>query len=1063
MTVPLRALLIGQAEETATWLISALREAGYSATVARRQGDAECRSALAEDTWDVVLYDLGGSQATPALSASALEEHSAQRVVPVVVLADDFESAAPVALRLGAALCLRQAGLSHLGPVMEHACRASASASARRQAEAFEHGQRQVLELMAQGGSLSEVLRQIVLLIERQEEGMLCSILLLDKAQGRLHHGAAPSLPEPFVKAIDGCGIGPCAGSCGTAAHRREPVIVEDIGTHPCWVDYRHLALPHGLRACWSTPIFSGEGGEVLGTFAIYYRQPRAPSGRESGWVARATHLAALAIGRDRAQRALRMSDARYRQIVETTYEGVWLVDANARTLFVNDRAAQLLGYSPGEMLGRSFFRFVEDGRSLEERGRELLQLGTMRAQHEFHFKRKDGSSFWGLLAGSPIHDDDGQLVGGLGMLSDITELKQTEEALRRSEAEFRVVFENAAFGMALVDMDGRTLRANPALQQILGYSEAELRHRGLPLLPDPADTAPGDVDIIRLLTSGQRDSYQSEKRYRHKDGRMLWVRLIATLVRGPEDQPLYAIAMFEHVTERRQMEEAVRASEGLRVMMYGAVLDPLYYMAFEPPQTFRFLSVNPAFLRATGFTEEQVLGRRLEDVIPEPPRAAVAANYLKAIRERRTVTWEESAVLPAGIKYGEVSISPIFDQEGNCTNLVGSAHDITERRQAEERIRAQAALLDQARDAILVRGLDGVIQYWNKGAERLYGWRSDEVIGRSVHSVIYKDTRALEEAHALLAERGEWTGELVQHNKAGKALTVECRWTLLPSSEGRPASVLAINSDITERKVLEAQVFHSQRLESVGTLAGGIAHDFNNILAAMSGNVELALLSLNDTHPAVESLDHVQRAIDRATDLVRRLLTFSRHGEPARELMELEPVVTEALSLLRATLPPNVVTRTSFARDVPRIQADPVQIHQIIMNLCTNAAHAIGGRQGTISVALEAAQLPAGTLTATGELPAGRYARITVTDSGCGMDQQILQRAFDPFFTTKSPQGGTGLGLSVVHGIVKNHQGGIVVRSAAGAGSEFNIFLPAPRTASPPERPHSPGRRLSH
>jgi PAS domain S-box-containing protein len=696
--------------------------------------------------------------------------------------------------------------------------------------QAFEDGQRAILEAIATGRPLPEVLERIVLLIEHQAEGLYCSILLLDRERGTVHHGAAPNLPRELVAGIDGSPIGPQAGSCGAAAYLGEPVVVEDIGTHPNWVDYRQLVLPAGLRACWSSPIFASAGGDVLGTFAVYYRVARAPTAIERGWVDRATYLAAIAISRDRAERAVRQADARYRQIVDTAYEGVWLIDADARTLLVNERAAKLLGFDEDELLGRNILDFMDKPSREVAEGSFIQRVRTVSDQHQFRFRRKDGSCFWALISGSPIRDDKGHTAGALCMISDITELKSTEQALRQSEAEFRVVFENAGIGMALAGRDGRLLRTNPALQRFLGYSESELAARNFSDFTHPDDLH-SDHDLYDRMTTGAADSYQDERRYLRKDGTVLWGRLTATVVRPDKGKPLLAIGMIENVTDRRRMEEAVRSSERLRALIYDSVTDVLFYLGVEPAGRYRFLSVNQAFLRATGLTEDQVVCKTVDQVIPEPALSKVLGHYARAIREHRTITWDEVTPYPAGTKYGEVSITPLFDGEGGCTNLVGTVHDVTDRRKAEARLAAQAAMLDRAKDAILVRDVDGLVQSWNKGAERLYGWSSDEAVGRNVQELIYPDPQVFRDTRVRLLEQGEWTGELAQMNKAGKPLIVEGSWTLIRDEHGQPRSVVAIHTDITEKKRLEAQVIRAQRLDSLGAQAAGIAHDFNNLL----------------------------------------------------------------------------------------------------------------------------------------------------------------------------------------------------------------------------------------
>jgi PAS domain S-box-containing protein len=346
------------------------------------------------------------------------------------------------------------------------------------------------------------------------------------------------------------------------------------------------------------------------------------------------------------------------------------------------------------------------------------------------------------------------------------------------------------------------------------------------------------------------------------------------------------------------------------------------------------------------------------------------------------------------------------------------------------------------------VRDLAGVVSYWNKGAERMYGWSSAEAVGRNIGALVYRGTTAYEEAQQELVEHGEWSGELVQFTKAGRQIIAECSWTLIRNERGQPRSLLVINTDVSARKRLEAQVFHAQRLESLGTLAGGLAHDFNNLLTIISSCVQAALTQVSELHPAREMLADADVAASRGAELVRRLLTFSRREESKRAIVKLEPPVAQALALLRTTVPHGVRVETSFDADVPEVRADSTQIQQVVMNLVTNGLHAMADRGGVLEVRLQRVALEHDLRASPTVLRAGTYARLVVADSGAGIEPVMLDRIFDPFFTTKGAGEGTGLGLAVVHGIVSSHEGGIVVRSTPGSGSVFEVYLPAAPSA---------------
>jgi PAS domain S-box-containing protein len=546
--------------------------------------------------------------------------------------------------------------------------------------ESFEAGQCAVLERVAAGAPLPEVLADIVTLIERHAPDALCSILLIDGDRLCVRLGAAPRLPPEFMAGLDGLKIGANAGSCGAAAHRRERVIVEDIATHPYWTEYRHLAKPHNLAACWSSPIFSPQR-ETLGTFAIYYREPRGPSEHELRLVDTATHLAAVAIVRERSQRALEASEERLRAVIENTPDvAIQWYDEAGRLLFINQASDRILGLGPNAL------------------GKTLLELG-----------------FW----------------------------------------------------------------------------------------------TPEEEDRFALMR--------------------------AAAVRGQ------AVA----------------------------------------PVEFHF---------------------------------------------RR----------PAG---------------------------------------DQGVLL----------------------------------------STVFR----------------------------------------IPYS-GRDSCTVCMDVDLSERRRLERELSEAQRLTALGALAAGVAHDFNNLLTAIQGNIGFALKGTGSPAEVEECLLAVEQAGTRAATLVRQMLTFGRKQETRRTLGRLRPVIEEVLALLRASVPKSIALHATFAPDTPAVELDASQVHQVIVNLVNNAAQAIGARAGAIAIDVGPCTVSASTPHAGADIPLGEYVQVQVHDDGPGMDDETSRRVFEPFFTTKRDGEGTGLGLSVVHGIMKSHQGGVGVESQPGHGTTFRLYFPTPRG------PRANGRQAS-
>jgi len=388
------------------------------------------------------------------------------------------------------------------------------------------------------------------------------------------------------------------------------------------------------------------------------------------------------------------------------------------------------------------------------------------------------------------------------------------------------------------------------------------------------------------------------------------------------------------------------------------------------------------------------------------------------------------------------------------------------DRQQADARIREQASLLDKARDAILVRDLDHKITYWNKSAERLYGWTAEEAIGCSVVDLLYLEKSGYLKAHEQTLLAGEWVGELTQVDKTGRELTIEGRWNLVSDDTGRPQSVLAINTDISEYRRLELQFIRAQRLESIGILAGGIAHDLNNILTPISMAVEL-LKMREPEERGLELLDTIASSAKRGANMVGRVLSFARGVEGCHVRFHPRRIISEIESILRDTFPRKIELEIKADRDLWLIDGDPTQIHQVLLNLCVNAGDAISGA-GRISISARNAHLDASFAAVNLEASEGPYVCIRVEDSGEGIPADIIDRVFDPFFTTKALGKGTGLGLPTSLAIVKSHGGFIRITSKPGQGTLARVYIPAhpesddaPHSLSPVDLPNGGGETI--
>jgi len=407
--------------------------------------------------------------------------------------------------------------------------------------------------------------------------------------------------------------------------------------------------------------------------------------------------------------------------------------------------------------------------------------------------------------------------------------------------------------------------------------------------------------------------------------------------------------------------------------------------------------------------------------------------------------------------------------------------HEILERKDAEQTLEATTrkmeALIRTSPLAIISLDRSGErILTWGGAAEQIFGWSEKDVLGQPLPIVPESDREQSLNIWRTANREDRIEGvELRRLRKDGSLVEVMMWVTALRDSDSQPIESVAFVADITERKRAEAalhasqdQIRQMQKMEALGQLAGGIAHDFNNLLTAILGNADLATTKLAGNDPARTNLSRIQEAGRRASSLVQQILAFTRQQDVVRTVQPITPIVEEALTLLRATLPAGINLNHRIVPDTPPALINATQIHQILMNLCTNSWHAIGDDPGEITVELKPVTLtePLHSLQTT--LPPGRYACVSVRDTGCGMTQDTLERIFDPFFTTKQQGHGTGLGLSVVHGIMQQHNGAIMVESAPGRGTTFVLYFPATTAASdsigeedlvaPPHRVESPG-----
>jgi PAS domain S-box-containing protein len=584
-----------------------------------------------------------------------------------------------------------------------------------------------------------------------------------------------------------------------------------------------------------------------------------------------------------------------------------------------------------------------------------------------------------------------------------------------------------------------KVVYVNSAVEKLTGYSREELIGQNPRILQGPETDRQVLSEIHRGLKQGK--PIRREIINYSKTGEQYWIELDINPLENAQGQITHFLSIQRNITPRKKAEQKFRESTRMNNMLREALNEHCIVAMVNLQGNITF--ANEKFCQITGYAEQELLGKNPRLVNSGYHPKSFFSHLWKSITTGKV--WHDD--IQNKNKNGEfywvsATVFPLINRHGKPSNYLSIQTDITQRKKIEEQVRFQASLLDAAQNAIFVTDANDTITYWNPAAEKIFGWSSDEACGKKSNQLLSTREQDSELIQRGLKEHKGWSSELRYLTKTGQTVIAESRWTLVQDNTGKPIAFLSVNSDITEKKALEDQFYRTQRIESVGRLAGGMAHDLNNVLAPIL--ITTANLKFEkDPDERIQMLKLIESSAQRATSLIKQVLSFSKGTPNEMVHINLPEIIQELTSIISETFPKNIVLKSELENSLWSIRGDVTQVHQVLMNICVNARDAME-QGGEISIGLQNVMLDEAYTALNWEATPGAYILISITDNGSGISQENIQTIFDPFFTTKEHGKGVGIGLATSLSIVRSHKGFINVYSELNKGTTFKVYLPA-------------------